>query len=236
MVYVAATDSCAAYDAETGRRLWHTPLSPGTGRSYAEPQLYADLLIVLIPNQGFLALRRADGAIAWQRSFNVKYYCAGPAVVGDRTVCAGDGGDLGRLGGRFRGRRFGSAPACSAATPRGLMAADNQYLRDHGGGGRHRAMRMHSGRRRWCFQAGEALLAMTCYRRQGRSLLAAPVRWRDYVVVGGLDGRLYFLDEASGACVGDAAFGSPISAAPCPTDAGTLRGDLWTAGCSSMRA
>ena len=58
---------------------------------------------------------------------------------------------------------------------------------------------LHSGRRRWCFQAGEALLAMTCYRRQGRSLLAAPVRWRDYVVVGGLDGRLYLLDEATGA-------------------------------------
>ena len=83
---------------------------------------------------------------------------------------------------------------------------------------------LHSGRRCWRFQTGEALLAMTCYRRQGPSLLAAPVRWRDYVVVGGLDGWLYLLDEASGACVGRAAFGSPISAAPCPTEAGLCVG------------
>ena len=222
VVYVAATESCAAYDAETGRRLWHTPLSPGTGRSYAEPQLYGGLLIVLIPNQGFLALRRADGAIAWQRSFNVKYYCAGPVVVNDHLVCAGDGGDLAVLA-ADSGETIWERPGLLGNYAAGLMAADD-HIYVTTAAGEAQSYALSSGRRRWRFQAGEALLAMTCYRRQGRSLLAAPVRWRDYVVVGGLDGRLYFLDEASGACVGDAAFGSPISAAPCPTDAGICVG------------
>ena len=222
VVYVAATNSCAAYDPETGRRLWHTPLSPGTGRSYAEPQLYDDLLIVLIPSQGILALRRADGAIAWQRPFPVKYYCAGPVVVGDRLVCAGDGGNLAVLAARS-GETIWERPGLLGSYAAGL-AADSDYIYVTTAAGEAQSYTLHSGRRRWCFQAGEALLAMTCYRRQGRSLLAAPVRWRDYVLVGGLDGWLYLLDEASGACVGRAAFGSPISAAPCPTDAGLCVG------------
>ena len=222
VVYVAATDGCAAYDLATGRRLWHTPLSPGTGRSYAEPQLYGDLLLILIPSQGFLALRRADGAIAWQRPFPVKYYCAGPVVVGDRLVCAGDGGDLAVLAARS-GETIWERPGLLGSYAAGL-AADTAHIYVTTAAGEAQSYTLHSGRRRWRFQAGEALLAMTCYRRQGRSLLAAPVRWRDYVVVGGLDGRLYLLDEASGACVGRAAFGSPISAAPCPTDAGLCVG------------
>ncbi|MDE2993787.1 MAG: PQQ-binding-like beta-propeller repeat protein, partial [Chloroflexota bacterium] len=222
VVYVAATDSCVAYDLETGRRLWHTPLSPGTGRSYAEPQLYADLLIVMIPSQGVLALRRADGAIAWQRPFPVKYYCAGPVVVGDRLVCAGDGGDLAVLAARS-GETIWERPGLLGSYAAGL-AADTAHIYVTTVAGEAQSYTLHSGRRRWRFQAGEALLAMTCYRRQGRSLLAAPVRWRDYVVVGGLDGWLYLLDEASGTCVGRAAFGSPISAAPCPTAAGLCVG------------
>ena len=222
VVYVAATDGCAAYDPETGRRLWHTPLSPGTGRSYAEPQLYGDLLIVLIPRQGFLALRRADGAIAWQRPFPVKYYCAGPVVAGERLVCAGDDGDLAVLAARS-GETIWERPGLLGSYAAGL-AADAAHIYVTTAAGQAQSYTLHSGRRRWCFQAGEALLAMTCYRRQGRSLLAAPVRWRDYVVVGGLDGWLYFLDEASGSCVGRAAFGSPISAAPCPTEAGLCVG------------
>ena len=222
VVYVAATDGCAAYDPETGRRLWHTPLSPGTGRSYAEPQLYGDLLLILIPSQGFLALRRADGTIAWQRPFPVKYYCAGPVVVGDRLVCAGDDGNLAVLAARS-GETIWERPGLLGSYAAGL-AADTAHIYVTTAAGEAQSYALHSGRRRWRFQAGEALLAMTCYRRQGRSLLAAPVRWRDYVVVGGLDGWLYLLDEASGACVGRAAFGSPISAAPCPTDAGLCVG------------
>ena len=222
VVYVAATDGCAAYDPETGRRLWHTPLSPGTGRSYAEPQFYADLLIVLIPSQGILALRRADGAIAWQRPFPVKYYCAGPVVAGDRLVCADEDGGLAVLAARS-GETIWERPGLLGSYAAGL-AADAAHIYVTTAAGEAQSYTLHSGRRRWRFQAGESLLAMTCYRRQGRSLLAAPVRWRDYVVVGGLDGRLYLLDEATGACVGSAEFGSPISAAPCPTDAGLCVG------------
>ncbi len=222
VVYLAATDSCAAYDLATGRRLWHTALEQGTGRSYAGPQLYADLLIVLIPSQGFLALRRDDGAIAWQRPFPVKYYCAGPVVVGDRLVCAGDGGDLAVLAARS-GETIWERPGLLGGYAAGL-AADTAHIYVTTAAGEVQSYALRSGHRRWRFQAGEALLAMTCYRRQGPSLLAAPVRWRDYVVVGGLDGWLYLLDEASGACVGRAAFGSPISAAPCPTEAGLCVG------------
>ena len=222
VVYVAATDGCAAYDPETGRRLWHTPLSPGTGRSYARPQLYGDLLLVLIPSQGLLALRRADGAIAWQRPFPVKYYCAGPVVVGDRLVCAGDDGNLAVLAARS-GETIWERPGLLGSYAAGL-AADTAHIYVTTAAGEVQSYALHSGHPRWRFQAGEALLAMTCYRRQGRSLLAAPVRWRDYVVVGGLDGRLYLLDEASGACVGSAEFGSPISAAPCPTATGLCVG------------
>ena len=121
------------------------------------------------------------------------------------------------------GETIWERPGLLGSYAAGLMAADD-HIYVTTAAGEVQSYALSSGRRRWRFQAGEALLAMTCYRRQGRSLLAAPVRWRDYVVVGGLDGRLYFLDEASGACVGDAAFGSPISAAPCPTDAGLCVG------------
>ncbi len=222
VVYLAATESCAAYDLATGRRLWHTPLEHGTGRSYAAPQLYDDLLVILIPNQGFLALRRDDGAVAWQRPFPVKYYCAGPVVVGGRLVCAGDGGDLAVLAAPS-GETIWERPGLLGSYAAGL-AADTAHIYVTTAAGEAQSYALRSGRQRWRFRAGEALLAMTCYRREERSLLAAPVCWRDYVIVGGLDGWLYLLDEASGACVGRAAFGAPISAAPCPTGDGLCVG------------
>ena len=150
VIYLAATDSCAAYDLETGRRLWHTALEQGTGRSYAGPVLYADLLIVLIPSQGFIALRQADGAIAWQRPFPVKYYCAGPVVVGDRLVCAGDGGDLAVLAARS-GETIWERPGLLGSYAAGL-AADTAHIYVTTAAGEAQSYALRSGRRRWRFQ------------------------------------------------------------------------------------
>ncbi|MAG35935.1 MAG: hypothetical protein CL878_06795 [Dehalococcoidia bacterium] len=221
-VYVAATGSCAAYDLVTGKQLWHTPLEHGTGRSYAEPQLYDDLLIVLIPTQGFLALRRDDGRLAWQRHYPVKYYCAGPVVFGDHLVCVGEDGDLVALEARS-GRIIWERPGLLESYAAGL-AVDAEQIYVTTAAGEAQSYELHSGEQRWRFEVGEALLAMACYRRRGRSLLAPPVPWRDHVVIGGLDGWLYLLDEASGECISRTSFGSPISAAPYPTGDGLCIG------------
>ena len=57
-------------------------------------------------------------------------------------------------------------------------------------------------------------------RRDVRSILAAPVFYKDRLLVGGGDGCLYVLNPETGACVGRAALGSPIAAAPCLTNDG----------------
>jgi outer membrane protein assembly factor BamB len=87
-----------------------------------------------------------------------------------------------------------------------------------------RCLDLHSGELLWSFEVGDDLLDMTPFRRGARSILAAPVRFRDLVIVCGVDGALYALEAERGSLVSRTQFDAPITAAPSAIDDGIIVG------------
>ena len=89
----------------------------------------------------------------------------------------------------------------------------------------------------WSVQAGSDLFDMNPFRRGVRSMWAAPARYRDLLVVGGIDGRLYMANTETGDVVSRTDFPAPISAAPGVVDdrliVATWDGRLWAFGTES---
>ena len=82
-----------------------------------------------------------------------------------------------------------------------------------------------SGALLWRFRTGNDLMDMVPARRGVRSILAAPVIYKDNLLICGVDGCLYVLNARTGACISRTALGSPIAAAPCLTEDGFCVGD-----------
>lgn len=212
-VYAGAKAGYGAYELDSGRQQWYTPLdSSDAWPSYATPVVFGPLLIVLQQGRGLLALERRSGEIVWEREFRPGYQYGAPVLVDDLLVSGGAPEHLVVLraaSGETIWEREGLEKY-----PTGLAAGADRIFATTPAG-QITCFDLHTGELGWRFQTGDDLLDMTPYSRGGRSLLAAPVRWRERVIVGGLDGVLYILDAASGACVSETRFGAPISAAPC---------------------
>ena len=86
----------------------------------------------------------------------------------------------------------------------------------------------------WSVQAGNDLLDMNPFRRGVRSMWAAPARYRDLLVVGGIDGQLLMVDPETGSVASRTEFPAPITAAPGVVDdrliVATWDGQLWAFG------
>ena len=104
----------------------------------------------------------------------------------------------------------------SAAYATGLAVdADKIYVTT--ANGEAQCYALHFGELYWQFRLGNDLLDMTPYRRGVQSVLVRPVPFQNRLIVCGVDGYLYILDE-SGKSVSKTFFGSAISASPCAVE------------------
>ena len=77
-----------------------------------------------------------------------------------------------------------------------------------------------TGKVKWEFRTGRALLDMAPQRRGASTVLAPPVLHGGRVAACGADGVMYHLNADSGDCEETMEFASPITAAPVPLDDG----------------
>ena len=185
---------------------------------YASPQVYQELLIVLVQRKGLLALSRDDGGTVWERQLDVEYHYAAPALAGDLLVTGGDPGKLAVLDARS-GEMVWHLPVLEAEYASGLAVEDGRIYATTPEG-QVRCHDLHTGELWWKFQCGDDLLDMVPYRRGIRSILARPIVYRDLVIVCGCDGGMYMLDALSGECKSRMQFKEPITAPPCLVEGG----------------
>ena len=100
------------------------------------------------------------------------------------------------------------------------LTAEGPFLYAGTGDGKVIACDLPTGKVRWEFQTGAALLDMAPQRRGGSTVLARPVLHGGRVAAGGADGVIYHLNADSGDCEGTTRFASPITAAPVPLEDG----------------
>ena len=228
-MYAGGKSGYGAYDLKTGEQRWYTSLEGGDGwPCYANPQVRGDLLILLVQRRGLMALDRHNGKVVWERTMGVENPYAQPLV---------DGGVLITGSGAPALHWYGGEPAHMAALrvstgdvvwnravlpsryPTGLAIRGDRFYATTPDG-EALCFDLHTGALQWRFRTGDDLMDMVPARRGVRSILAAPVIYEDRLLIGGGDGCLYVLNVETGACVGRAALGSPIAAAPCLTNDG----------------
>ena len=222
-LYAGAKAGYAAFDLKTGEQQWYVPVEDSDNWScYASPQVYEDLLLLLVPRRGLMALDRQSGDVVWEQQIGVEYPYPTPIVSEDLLVSGGDSSHLTALR-AISGEVVWDKPILQSSYPTGLLVRDGRIYATTSEGDAL-CFDFNSGALLWRFQTGGDLLDMVPYRRGVQSILAAPVHFEDCLLICGCDGCLYALDAASGECRGRAAFGSPITAPPCVVEGGLFVG------------
>ena len=193
-----------------------------TGRATQVPQVYEDLLFLLVQRRGLMALDRQSGDVVWEQQIGVEYPYPTPIVSGDLLVSGGDSSHLTALR-AISGEVVWDKPILPSSYPTGLLVWDGRIYATTPEG-EALCFDFNSGALLWRFQTGGDLLDMVPYRRGVQSILAAPVHFEDCLLVCGCDGCLYALDAASGECRDRVVFGSPITAPPCVVEGGLFVG------------
>ena len=226
-LYAGAKAGYAAFDLKTGEQQWYVPVEDSDNWScYASPQVYEDLLLLLVQRRGLMALDRQSGDVAWEQKVGVEYPYPTPVVTGDLLISGGDSsGETSHLTAlqAISGEVVWDKPILSSSYPTGLLVRDG-LIYAATPEGEALCFDFNSGALRWRFQTEDSLLDMVPYRRGVRSILAAPVHFEDCLLICGCDGCLYALDAASGKCRGRVVFGSPITAPPCVVEGGLFVG------------
>ena len=222
-LYAGAKAGYAAFDLKTGEQQWYVPIEDSDNWScYASPQVYEDLLLLLVQRRGLMALDRQSGDVVWEQQIGVEYPYPTPVVFGDLLVSGGDSSHLTALR-AISGEVVWDKPILQSSYPTGLLVRDGRIYATTPEG-EALCFDFNSGALLWRFQTGGDLLDMVPYRRGVQSILAAPVHFEDCLLICGCDGCLYALDAASGECWGRAVFGSPITAPPCVVEGGLFVG------------
>lgn len=190
-----------------------------------------------------IAQSRADGSILWKRRLDrpgpeyprrmFQSHFPSPLLVGDSLVVGGLADRLAVFD-RITGETRWHLPALHHEGPLvSPIAAEDHFgyytLSEHASGVIHHegtlfvsmangalcAVELTSGRRLWRFAAeNESLLDFQPYHRGRGNILTEAACWRDYLWVGGTDGKLRLIEAKTGACVATTDFASPITAPP----------------------
>ena len=229
LVFAGSNAGCGAFDGETGETRWYCSFVGDTPRvidkpSRADAVINGDHLILLIPKRGLVALDRNDGQLVWEVALGVQHYWATPMVSGTHLITGGDPGklavvaaDSGKLEGQWVLPDGAYPTAFAADAERCFVALPN---------GKVCAYRLSDGKLLWTFESDEALVDMVPARRGGASLLAAPLLWRDRLLVPGGDGVLHILEPETGERVEKIRFNAPLTATPCSLKDGFCVGSL----------
>lgn len=234
VVYAGAKSGYGACDSRTGEQLWFRRFS-GTLDLIADPTgdkwgawftpiVWGQLLICLVPRRALTALDRESGRIVWERPLPVSQdWWASPILAGDAVVSGGEPNHLIAVRARDGGVLFDERVLDESALANNYvtgLAAGGPLLYAGSGDGKVIACDLDTGKVRWEFQTGEALLDMAPQRRGASTVLARPVIHGGKVVVCGADGVVYHLNADSGDCEGTTQFAAPITAAPVPLEDG----------------
>ena len=240
-VYTGGKAGYGAYDVKTGEEHWYTTLTTPVGSgdpvgdgwgAFPSPLVVGGLLITHLSGRGIVALDRANGEIAWETPLGITHYFSSPVMADGLIVSGVEFGQLAALDPES-GEVVWQGEVLDAQYPtQVLVDGERMYVTTNQG--RIRCLGLTPREAFWSVQAGSDLLDMNPFRRGVRSMWAAPARYRDLLVVGGIDGRLLMVNTKTGSVASRTEFPAPISAAPGVVDdrliVATWDGRLWAFG------
>ena len=208
LVYVGAHSYIAAFDAQSGRRIWeaHHGKSDWWPSCYTIPTVVQGKLILATRN-GACALDAKTGQQVWKLGGKFNGCLTANDIVyaiRDGVLCAVGLGD-GKVAwaGKEKIGDTASAPALSGDR---LVVGTAD--------GRVCAFSAKDGALLWSAQTGASLSSLQPYQRGGSDVNSSPAILGDNVYVGASDGEVHALALANGATVGSYRLGVPIASSP----------------------
>jgi len=208
LVYVGAHSYIAAFDAQSGHRVWeeHHGQSDWWPSCYTVPTV-TDGKLLLMTRAGAWALDAKTGKTLWKEGgkFNGCLAANGTVYTSkDGVLCAlglADGKPI--WTGMEKVGDTASAPALSGE--RLVMGTAD---------GRVCAFSARDGSLLWATQTGPSLSSLQPYQRGGSDVNSSPTILGDKVYAGASDGQVHALALADGANLGSYQLGVPIASSP----------------------
>jgi len=212
LVYVGAHSYIAAFDAQSGRRVWEARhgQSDWWPSCYTIPTVTHGKLLLATRN-GARALDAKTGQPLWklEGKFNGCLAAGGTVyAVRDGVLCA-----LGLADGKvlWTGNdRIGDTASAPALSGDKLVIGTAD--------GRVCAFSSRNGSRLWTAQTGASLSSLQPYQRGGSDVNSSPAILGGTVYVGASDGEVHALALAEGANLGSYRLGVPIASSPLIAD------------------
>jgi outer membrane protein assembly factor BamB len=208
LVYVGAHSYIAAFDAQSGRRVWeaHPGKSDWWPSCYTIPTVTQGKLVLATRN-GAQALDAKTGQPLWKLEGKFNGCLVADDIVyalRDNVLCA-----LGLADGKvvWTGKEKIGDTASAPALSGGKLVVGTAD-------GRVCAFSVTDGALLWTAQTGPSLSSLQPYQRGGSDVNSSPAIRGDTVYVGASDGEVHALALADGAKLGSYRLGVPIASSP----------------------
>jgi outer membrane protein assembly factor BamB len=217
VVHVGSNSYIAAFDAQSGKKLWETRfLKNGdwSPSAYTIPTVAGGQVLLFHLRYGAIALDERTGKTAWQLEGNFN----GCAVKGD-TIYTVRNNVLAALALDSGKELWAGSDKLGSSASKPLLAGDRIVVGTSNG--RVCAVSAKDGSIVWSSQTGPSLTSLQPYQRGGSDVNSSPAIDGDVVYVGASDGRVHALALANGEKLGTYDLGVPIASSPVIAD-GTL--------------
>ncbi len=249
MIYAGEPLGYGAFELELGEQTWHTQFNSSINRpAYTTPIVSENLLILLLPGIGIVALDRHTGDYSWKVNLQTQFQYPSPVMNNSGLLAAGDPGEIvsidqnyGKVLWNKKAVEYAWDPGTSKYLKNQLesgypyptaMMSNSENLYFATSSGEIIAWDLGTREQLWVSGSGNDLLDMTPHRRNLKSILAQPVITGQNIIVCGVDGVLRILDVDTGELKQSVQLPAPITAAPVLTDSslivGTWNGHIYS--------
>jgi outer membrane protein assembly factor BamB len=215
IVHVGSTAHVAAFETETGKKLWESRVpksSDWSPHAYPIPTVARGKVLLFHLRFGAAALDQQTGTLAWQLEggFN------GVAFDGSETLYTVRNNSLASIAVDTGRIVWAGSDKITSSASKPILTSEGVVIGT--ADGRVCLVSTENGRILWSTQTGPSLTSLQPYQRGGSDVNSSPTVHHGKVYVGASDGKLHVLSLADGKSIATHQLGVPIASSPLIAD------------------
>lgn len=212
IVYAGVAAQFAAFDAATGRQIWSAETSGDWISCYSSLAVSGDVVYVGSNfGKGLFGVDKQTGKEKWRNNKEVITTHASPVIAEGKLFYAANC--------KLHALDPASGNELWAAPLPGGWPISSPAVRGHrvvvgSGDGKLYCMGTATGKEQWSCETGGPILFFGAYSRTAKPVVSSPAISGEVVYFGGVDGRLYALELATGKPLWSYDLGVPVTSSP----------------------
>ncbi|MDD5598930.1 MAG: PQQ-binding-like beta-propeller repeat protein [Victivallaceae bacterium] len=203
----------SAFDSETGRRIWHSPVKPKVPGYLCSPAVSNGKIYVSFTgwNNPLFCLDAQNGDVIWQSKVMIQ---SPPLVSSTLVYAAGEYGMVYALDAQDGKVVWQKKVGAHWMVACPVLSGDLLYVSCPEEGKIIALDVRAKGAPVWEFQTGRALVSPSGYRRGGSQIVSSPAVSGEIIYLAAVDGFLYALNKKNGKKLWSYNLGAPAFSAP----------------------